>query len=896
MKQISQLLIFLIPLIGVGQSNSIKYSQKTTRQIDEQWFIENKGQWPEDVLFFAQIHGLNAWITKVGITYDFYATKENYKEDRISQMLFYDNLRHKSMRRYGQIVNWKFENSNKHPLAEGKKKYKAYYNYFIGKDKKKWASFVGLYKEVYIKNIYKGIDARYYFDDGLIRYDFIVQAGADPAQLALTIEGCDKVFINNGGELVYSTRFGDVKQAGLKVYQMEGVERKRMNAQWQINSNNKIQFLLGTYNKKKAIVIDPIVYSTFIGGRDPDIFFSMDMLIDRNGNAFIAGSTSSSNYPIISGAYDSVYAGELDFYVTKLNSSGSELIYSTFIGGSDPEHFGYTEDCYSIALDNSDNIYITGDTHADDYPTTIGAYKQTISGKYDAVITKLNSSGSEIIYSTFLGGEDNDSGRSIWVDNNGNAFICGTTYSSYYPTTTNAFDEHFNGNVDGFVTALNNNGSSLLLSTFLGGYYFDFAKSIITDNKGYIYVAGSTSSNDFPITAGAFDTSYEAYYDIFVTKLDPAGEKQIYSTFIGGDKSEYCSSILVDDNGNTYLSGSTNSFNFPTTKSAYDQTYSDSGDAFMLKLNSEGSALTYCTFLGGTGLDEDYDNNLAIDKAGNAYVVGGTSSTDFPISSDAFSKSKNGYFDVFLSKFNNTGSQLIYSTFIGGGMSDAGYSVDVDSIGNIYVAGEANSVDFPTTTGSYDQTYNGDHDIFVTKLYIDNIVPVNIISFAASIQQGKVLLTWLTTNETGNDCFIIERRSNNNNFINIGKVYSKGNGTLSYSFTDNNSQKGTSYYRLKQVDKDGQFSYSKIASVSLDIQNSLLTISPNPTTGNTTLTLSNNNKKITIKVSDANGKVVWQTVTSESSVIIPSQQFAGGLYNVQVAGEKGMENLRFIKQ
>jgi hypothetical protein len=389
----------------------------------------------------------------------------------------------------------------------------------------------------------------------------------------------------------------------------------------------------------------------------------------------------------------------------------ASLLYSTYLGGSDSDY------ARSIAVDNFGNAYITGYTFSADFPTTSGAYDNTLYGSGDDVfIVKLNPTGTALIYSTFLGGNNHDEAYGIAVDNAGNVYVAGQTLSTNFPTTLGAYDTTANGGIDTFISKLNSTGSALVYSTYLGGNDHDYEYGIAVDTAGNAYVTGQTGSY-YPTTPGAYDTTINGYENVFVSKINPTGTALVYSTFIGGDAFDYSYAIAADNSGNAYVTGKTQSQNFPTTPGAFDTTKNSvAWDMFVCKLNPAGSALVYSTFLGGSYLQEGY--GITADNAGNAYVTGHTESPDFPTTSSAFDTSFNGGgSDTFISKLNATGSALIYSTFIGGNYEDFGQAITIDNIGNAYLTGYTWSADFPTTPGAFDGTINTlGRDAFVSKL------------------------------------------------------------------------------------------------------------------------------------------------------------------------------------
>ncbi|MEM2146013.1 MAG: SBBP repeat-containing protein, partial [Candidatus Jordarchaeaceae archaeon] len=321
---------------------------------------------------------MDAWITRKGVLYDFFQLREVKSSKQDDKLLGHNPKDEtKEFERYGHVVRVNNAGASVMCKPVGLKKKQGYYNYFIGNDPKKWASFVGLYEEVRVEGIYSGIDQRWYFDGNSIRYDYIVHPGADYRQIKLSFEGEYNVFIKDN-ELYFTTRFGEVKQAELLVYQEENGVKEVLQSKW-VERGGKISFEIEDYNPEKAIIIDPLVYSTYIGGSQDDVVYSI--AIDANGNAYVAGYTYSTDYPTTSGAYDQTYNNYQDVFVTKLNSTGSSLLYSTFIGGS------YDDVGYSIAIDANGNAYVTGGTRSTYFPPTNGASDQTHNGYSDVFVT-----------------------------------------------------------------------------------------------------------------------------------------------------------------------------------------------------------------------------------------------------------------------------------------------------------------------------------------------------------------------------------------------------------------------------------------------------------------------------------------------------------------------------
>ncbi len=438
------------------------------------------------------------------------------------------------------------------------------------------------------------------------------------------------------------------------------------------------------------------------------------------------------------------------------------MVYATFLGGTDWD-FGA-----DIAVDAGGNAYVAGRTRSSDFPTTPGAFDPSYGGGIcgtvpntypcqDAFVVKLNSAGSALAFSTYLGGGDDEGAYGIAVDAAGSVYVAGSTSSADFPTTPGAFDTSHNGYGDAFVVKFEPVGSNLTYATFLGGGYGDSGDRIVVDAVGSAYVTGYTGSVDFPTTPSAFDTSFNGNGDAFVVKLNHAGSGLAYASFLGGGDWDNGSAIAVNGHGNVYVTGITVSTDFPTTDGAFDRTFGEGTcgtptyatvckDVFVTRMNGNGTALVFSTYLGGsgdgTGIYGDSSRAITVDNAGNAYVTGWTDSVDFPITPDAFDTSFNGFSDAFVSKLNPAGSTLIYSTFLGGSSGDSGHGIAVDGAGSVYVTGDAGN-GFPTTPGVFDPVANGS-DAFVAKLntmpYAPNVLAPIEQPTAGAFISGAVTL------------------------------------------------------------------------------------------------------------------------------------------------------------
>ena len=720
---------------------------RSLNQSNNNFFIQNKGQWNPDVKYLARIGGMNAWITNTGVVYDYYRVTKNYirakasgnsPDERIASLWERINTRQKKAYEnkntviQGHVIKMQLINAEKNFTATGGSQREEYYNYFIGSDQSKWAGGVPLYGTVELQGVYKNIDVKYYYDNGMLRYDYKAKPGADVSEIKFKFEGQDGLSINSNGGLVLKTILGDVIHGKIYAYQVDGESQKEVECNFELKDDGSVGIKPGTYDAAKELIIDPLVYSTFIGGNNEDIVNSG--AVDAGGNAYITGWSASANYPVTNGAYQTALADSLgNVFVTKLNSTGGALIYSTFIGGNG-DSFA-SDEGNSIKIDQSGNVYITGVTYSTNYPVTSGAFQTGLYTYYgNAFVTKFNSTGSSLIYSTYIGGSYADDALSVAVDSGGNAYITGETLSPDYPVTIGCYQPELYGNENTFITKINPEGSGLVYSTFVGGDSVDEGSSITVDAGGNAYITGTTNSPAYPVTTGAFQDTLggESFFegtafvgDAFITKLNSSGSDLVYSTFIGGDTADVGTSIAVDKFGDAYITGWTSSSNFPVTKGAYQTTYGGGaavfGDAFVTKLNSTGSALVYSTFIGGNV--EDVGRAIAIDAGGNAYITGWTSSPNFPVTKGAYQSAlgSDTAINAYVTELNSTGAALLYSTFIGGNNYESPSSILVDSGGNVYITGQTASSNYPITPGAYQTAYGSDQqgsNAFITKLNI----------------------------------------------------------------------------------------------------------------------------------------------------------------------------------
>jgi hypothetical protein len=604
-------------------------------------------------------------------------------------------------------------------------------NYFIGSNSHNWQTEVSHYRRVRYESIYPGIDLIFYGNRQQLEFDFVVFPGADPNVIQIAVEGTEHPVMDSLDTVMLRSGSGEIRLRQPIAYQIEDGLKRKVYGHYEIAGTNRIAFGVSGYNPQTALVIDPVLdFSTYLGGRKADQ--ANAIAVDTMGNVYIAGRTSSLDFPTTLGSFQSVARrkGGQEVFVTKLDPTGSTLVYSTYLGGTSKEWAS------GIAVDADGSVYITGVTSSKDFPITFGAFQTVLQGSEDIFVTKLNSTGTGLVYSTYLGGScankksTTEYAEGIAVDLTGNAYVAGSSSCGDFPTTFAAFQLVGNGGRDAVVAKINPLGNGLLYSTYLGGKNDDHGNGIALDADRNVYVTGYTDSPDFPTTPGVLQPARPGGGDSFVMKINAAGSAPIYSTYLGGRKSnkdisgqrllgfDWAEAISVDAAGHAYVTGETDSVDFPVTPGSFQPTYGGgSSDGFFTKLSVDGASLIFSTYLGGRsggGITGEGGLGIAVDALENAYVVGGTTASNFPTTANAFQPLFGKGGDGFVVKLNPEGS-AIFSSYLGGRGKDQITGVAVDPAGNAYVTGYTSSKDFPTRN-ALQPVLGRSSDAFVTKI------------------------------------------------------------------------------------------------------------------------------------------------------------------------------------
>ena len=690
-------------------------------------------------------------------------------------------------------------------------------SYFIGNDPKNWRSGIPTYGKVNYGQIYPGVDLIFYGNQRQLEYDFVVAPGADPSRIAWRIDGA-RASIDAEGNLVLSAPNGPASFKKPVLYQMDGNKKTSVDGSFAV-AGNQVRFRLGSYDHSRALIVDPVLsYASYLAGSLTDhigwtlgpgisaVGTSQGLAVDSAGSVYVAGDTYSIDFPTKNNPYQGappvkgpaggpvVPPGDWpSAFVTKFSPDGSSLVYSTYLGGNSYDYI------YAIAVDSSGNAYVTGQTNSPDFPTTTGAY-QTVCSPYitntgalisncnssdtSAFVTKLNSTGTGIDYSTFLGGYGSYAyATAIAVDGAGRAYITGNEDEFYFfntptdytypgfPTTGGAViggtQPGGGGPQYAFVAAFDPAGANLLYSTLLGDTNFQcvigcggptYGTGVAVDANGYFYLVGETMASNLPTTAGVIQptgaplgnpATYVQIWRGFVAKFNPVtsagGASLAYATYLGGktgNTGDYVSGITIDSSSNAYIVGYTNSPDFPVTAGAYSTVCGPNGQncaaAHVTKLNPTGSAIVWSTFVGDAKGDASdavfFTGPIQLDGSGNIYITGQVG-TGFPMINPVEPTATGGDQQVLVAELDPTGSKLLFSTTIGsnGLNTTEPAGLAVDAYGDIYLAGNNAGPNLITTPGAFQTTssnsgccYHG----FVAKI----AVPVVTLAPAAQIE------------------------------------------------------------------------------------------------------------------------------------------------------------------
>lgn len=725
---IAILLVCCLALVGFLADDTARVEAKSIQETPsylavsevvgaELSFVPNQGQYSDLVRFRADAGGAIVWFLENEVFYHFVHQIE--PPDHTSELtrFGYDVPAQPDSIEY-RLVRVSFVGANPHPVLSGRSTTGRESNFFLGDDPAEWRPGVQHFNEIVYDEMYDGIDLVYRANGSLLEYDFEVARNADPSLVQVRLDGQNDMYVDSEGQLVVVTDFGTFVELKPVVYQLDGDSRRPVAAEFQITDENTFGFAFPDgYDPGLPLIIDPVLeYSTFLGGSTND--YCRAVSLDPDGNLYATGYVTSVDFPL-ENAYDSTYNGggtaSYDIFVCKVSPFGDSLIYSTYLGGAGDDRG------YAIRTTDAGSAYLTGRSNSTDFPT-VSALQPVNAGDNDIVIVKLDASGQALEYSTYFGGTGSDAAGGIEVDAAGSVYLVGNTESADFPVAGAPFDNSLGGTRDGYVAKFDGDLQSVSYCTLVGGSDTDAASDLCVDGSGTAYIVGYTVSSDFP-TANAWDATFgggTSAGDVFVSALNAAGDGLLYSTYVGDTDDEAGLSIDLDADLNAVVTGYTKSAGFPT-EAAFDSVFGGVIDAFLFKLNSTGDSLIFSTFLGGN--NSDIASYLGLDSDGRMFLIGHTTSNDFPVA-DAIDSIRSSQMDVFVTCFAAPGDSLVYSTFLGSGAYDFGYSIAVDTGSNAFIGGYTGSALFPTVNAIQD-TLAGAYDIFLGRIAINPYVCVD---------------------------------------------------------------------------------------------------------------------------------------------------------------------------
>ncbi len=674
-------------------------------------FVENRGQTDARVRFMARVPGGTLFLTHDEAV--FVAAGGRRPDPRDAHVAQADAQGPRP------VVRLRFTGAADRARVEGLERLEGVSHFYIGNDRSKWRTHVPHFARVAYRQVWPGIDAVFYARDGALEYDFVVAPGADPRRIDLRFEGADDVRVDQTtGELVVRAGRMELRQPAPETYQGAPAGRAVVPARYALR-DGRVGFTLGAYDVQRELVIDPKVkFSTYLGGTGSDI--PRGVAVTPGNQPIVVGETDSPDFPGTTTAPD-----ETAVFVTKLNSAGSAIVHTVLLDGNGDDV------AYDVTTDSSGLSYVVGE--ASFFFPTLNGYDETHGtlNSADAFAAKLDL-GGQLVFSTFLGGADYDGAFGVALDASRRVYVVGETDSAGGFPTKNRSQGCGTGfpvsldSTDAFLTVLVPAGNDLVYSTCLGGIAYDSAVDVAVDAAGNAYVTGETTSNStFPTKSPSSLPPFQESYgggptDAFISKFDPfssGNASLVYSTFLGGSGTDKGFGVAVEPaTQRAYVTGLTGSTNFPRL-GGFDST-NVINEAFVTKLNADGTTLFYSTFLGGN--NEDVGNGIAVDALGNAYVAGGTRSTDFGALRQ-FDAAPLGARDAFVVKIAPDGARKLYSIVWGGAADENALNIVIDANGGAYAVGGTSSSNYPVSAGVVQSaSRGGGFDGFLVKVAPQN--------------------------------------------------------------------------------------------------------------------------------------------------------------------------------
>ena len=590
-------------------------------------------------------------------------------------------------------------------------------SFFVGNDPSKHRTNLPTYRYVSLGEVWSGIEVQLKATQKTVEKLFYVKPGVDPSKIVVEVDGAKGLKLSKDGEIIIQTGLGDLKLSKPIAWQEKDGKKLPVEVSYKLIGKNRYSFEVAKADPSLPIVIDPILQSTYLGGSGNDYAYAL-AIHPTTGEIYVAGRTLSTDFPKTTGGAQGSNRGYTDAFVARLNSGLTQILQSTYLGGRGQDWAN------ALAIHpTTGEVYVAGFTLSDDFPRTSGGAQASFrGGLFDAFVAKLNSSLTQILQATYLGGSGSDAAYALAIHpTTGEVYVAGETYSTNFPGTSGGAQASNRGYADAFVARLNSNLTQILQSTYLGGSGYDWAYALaIHPTTGDVYVAGYTSSADFPGTSGGAQTSYGGGpHDALVARLNSGLTQILQSTYLGGRGKDEAKALAIHPTtGEVYVAGYTSSGDFPRTSGGAQASFGEGFfDAFVARLNSNLTQILQSTYLGGSFVDKAYA--LAIHPTtGDVYVAGYTSSDDFPGTSGGAQTGRGGLIDAFVTRLNSGLTQILQSTYLGGSNSNYAHALAIHpTTGDVYVAGETESTNFPGTSGGAQTSYGGGNkDAFVATL------------------------------------------------------------------------------------------------------------------------------------------------------------------------------------
>jgi len=685
------------------------------------FFVANEGQWEAPFAFRYDGAGGSYFVTSDGLTIDLRQYERSAVTEEPDRMPWERRESQPESVR-GHVVKVKYLNASTNPEIVGEDRLPHYSNYFLGPDSCRWRSLVGHYRRVMAKNVWAGVDVEYRIEAQGIESVYHLAAGVDPSVIQIQYDGLDAPLRTDiQGNLILQTSLGAIREKAPYACQNWQGKREEVAVVYQIISGNTIRLACSGYDRNIGMVIDPLLYSSYLGGNSGDVITGIDILDD--GCILVCGNTYSTDFPTTPGAFQDHRSGSKPGFVTELTADGDSLVFSTYLGGQ-----GYVN---PSGIHHRENAFWTAGDIAWDgaigWPLTVDALDTTWGGGYEGFITCLSADGSELLYSSYLGGSGMDMVKDFTLDTLGSLILVGQTDSDEFPVTADALALNREWGPDGFFTIFNPVQIRLDYSTYIPGNYLDQAGNIVFISSRVVWVVGATSSSNFRVTDDALQSQNASgggpssgFNDAFLMEWNLAEHQLVYCSYLGGSGPDGLGDVYALDVNRIVLVGSTRSADFPVTAAAFDTALLGSQDCFITVIRFPDSIL-YSTYLGGS----TYESVFKVTGDEHSLTIAGeTAGPDFPITPGAFDTVSHG---MFISRLSMDLSRLEYSSYFGGSGIEWLNGVYFTSADTVWLVGETGSGNFPITANAYQSLRSNWSDGFLSEFVIpDSISPVTV--------------------------------------------------------------------------------------------------------------------------------------------------------------------------